>query len=200
MTRPRFHKPRFSKPTVSTALAVLIAGGAVAFALLQSQAKLTGNSIQTQTAGLVISQNGTNYGPSAAGYNFSGIIPGAQLSQTEHIVLKNTGTSPLALRLGIASTPANPSGTDLSKVQVVLTPYSTTTYMPGTPQSFSLQSLIDAEADGGTSVVYPASLPTGSTEEFNIQMGMDAGAMNGSSATLSNIDLAFTGTAVSSTD
>ena len=67
--------------------------------------------------------------------------------------------------------------------------------MPGTPQSFPLQSLIDADAAGGLAVDYPSSLAPGSKEEFNIQVSMDADAVSGSSAALSNIDLEFTGAA-----
>lgn len=182
------------RPSLITMLAMLLLTGGVAFALLQSQATLTGNSIQTQTAGLVISQNDTNYGPTTAGYDFSGIIPGSQASQTEHFMLKNTGSSSLALKLGVADVPDNPSGADLSKVHVILTPYSTDTFLPGTPQDFTLQSLIDA-GDAGSAVDYPDSLSAGAKEEFNVQMSMDADAVDGSGASLSNLDLALTGTA-----
>jgi len=95
--------------------------------------------------------------------------------------------------MSLASTPANPGNVDLNKVSVILTPYSTTTFMPGTPQTFTLQSLLDA--NGGTPISYPASLLAGSKEEFNIQIAMDGDAASGSSVNLSNIDLAFTGSA-----
>lgn len=194
MVRLKFKKPRLPKPSVAGLLAVMIMAGGVAFALLQSQAKLTGNTIQTQSAGLVISQNDTNYSTSAAGYGFSGIIPGSQPSQTEHFLLKNTGSAALALKVGVTTPPTNPSGVDLDKVHVILTPYNTTTFMPGTPQSFSLQSLIDSGADG-LAVDYPSPLAAGTKEEFNLQIGMDADAVSGSSASLAGVDLTFTGAA-----
>jgi hypothetical protein len=186
------------KKSIGVAALMLLVGG-VAFALLQSQATLRGNSISTESANLLISQNDSNYGPSTSGYAFTGIIPGTQASQTEHFLLKNTGTAPLALTMSLASAPTSADGVDLSKVHVILTPYSTTTYMPGTPQSFSLQSLLDAGADG-VAVDYPNPLAAGTKEEFNLQIDMDNDAYSGSaSVSLSNLDLSFIGTAAAST-
>lgn len=185
------------KPFIGLAAAMLLLGG-VAFALLQSQANLTGNSISTGSAHLLISQNDTNYGPSTSGYAFAGIIPGSQASQTEHFLLKNTGSAPLSLKMNLNSAPTNPDGVDLSKVHIILTPYSTVTYMPGTPQDFTLQSLLDA-GPAGIAVDYPDPLPSSTKEEFNIQMSMDDDAVNGtSSASLSSVDLGFIGDAVGS--
>jgi archaellum component FlaG (FlaF/FlaG flagellin family) len=197
MIRRNFKKLKAWKPSISTVIAVIIIAGGMAFAFLQSQAKLTGNSIETGTAGLYISQNDTNYSTSTSGYDFAGVIPGSQASQTQHFFLKNTGNAALSLKISDASTPANPNNVDLSKVNVILTPYSTTTFMPGTPQSFSLQSLVDANTSGGLNIDYPASLSPGTKEEFNIQVAMNADAVNGPGAALSNIDLAFTGVATS---
>lgn len=188
--RPR----RPGKPSLGAMLAVLAVSGGVAFAILQSQANLTGNSVNTGTAGLVISPNDTNYSNTYAGFNFSGIIPGAQASQTEHFLLKNSGTTPLAIRFGVTGTPTNPSGIDLSKVHVLLAPYSTDTYMPLTPFDFTLQSLIDA-GDAGVAVEYPAALSVGMKEEYNVQVAMDADAVDGNHASLSDIDFSFTGVA-----
>lgn len=193
MFRRRFKNIKAFRPSIGVAAALVIVAGGVAFALLQSQAKLTGNSIHTASAGLAISQNDTNYGPNTTGYDFSGIIPGSQASQTEHFLLKNTGSAPLKLKVSATSVPSNPSNIDLGKVSVILTPYSTTTFMPGTPQSFSLRSLIDADATGGLAIDYPSSLAPGTKEEFNIQVSMDVDAASGSSAALSGLDLGFTG-------
>lgn len=194
MIRQKITNLKSWRPSAGTLVAVLIVAGGVTFALLQSQAKLTGNSISTQTTGLLISQNDSNYGPTTTGYSFANVIPGSQPSQTEHFMLKNTGTSPLALNVGVTSSPANPSNVDLSKVHIILTPYSTTTFMPGTPLNYTLQSLVDA-AGNGVPVDYPSPLAVGTKEEFNIQVAMDADAASGSSASLSNIDLGFTGVA-----
>jgi hypothetical protein len=186
---------RYKKAGIMIAT-VLMAGGA-AFAIMQSQAKLTGNSIQTGSTGLLISPNDTNYAQAASGFNFTGLIPGAQASQTEHFLLKNTGNTALALKVAAANMPTNPANVDLSKVKVILTPYSLVTFMPSTPQSFPLQSLIDANATGGAPITYPEKLAIGTKEEFNIQIAMDADAVNGSSATLANLDFIFTGAATS---
>lgn len=178
----------------AAAMLALVAGG-VAFALLQTQASLTGNSISTESANMLISQNDSNYGHTSAGYSFAGIIPGTQDSQTEHFFLKNAGSAPLALKLSLTSAPTNAAGVDLSKVHVMLIPYSTTTYMPGTPQDISLQSLVDASA-GGVAVDYPNPLAANSKEEFNVKVSVDDGAVGNDGASLSNIDLGFIGTAV----
>jgi hypothetical protein len=187
-------KLRLRRPSLLTALAIVLTTGGVAFALLQSRTTLTGNSIQTATTGLLISRNDTNYSNTAAGYAFTGIIPGSRASQTEHFMLKNTGSSPLALKLGVAAAPDNPAGVDLAKVHVILTPYSLDTYMPGTPQDFTLQSLIDSGEDG-LPIDYPSPLAVGTKEEFNVQVDMDADAVDGSGASLSQLDLALTGAA-----
>lgn len=155
---------------------LLIAGG-VAFALLQSQAKLNGNSIETDSASLVISPNDITYSNAATGYKFAHIIPGVQASQTEHIFLRNMSVAPLALKVGVPTAPDNPDGVDLSKVKVILSPYDMSSHTPQTPQSFSLQSLISP--DGSGAVNYPGGLSPGAIEEFDIQIAMDADAVNG---------------------
>lgn len=190
----RFNILRSRRKQAGVVIAGVLLAGGVAFAFLQSQAQLTGNSISTASTGLAISDTDSNYGSADHGFAFGGIIPGVQASQTEHFLLKNTGSTPLALRLAAANPSANPSHIDLSKVQVVLTPYNLTTYMPGTPQTFSLQSLIDA-GSSGAALTYPDKLAAGTKEEFNIQVSMDADAVSGSSAALSGIDLTFTGAA-----
>lgn len=194
MEQPKFVNLKFRKRLgFGGLLAVLLVGG-VAFALLQSRVTMTGNSISTSSTGLLISQNDTNYSNTTTGYSFAGIVPGSKASQTEHFMLKNTGSSPLQLKMDVSTPPTNISGVDLSKVQVVLIPYSTTTFMPGTPQSFPLQTLLDA-GPSGLAVNYPSPLAIGTKEEFNIQMSMDADAVSSSSAVISNLDLGFTGVA-----
>lgn len=197
MVSQKFAKLKSKKRSAGVIAAVMVVTCGMAFALLQSQDKLTGNSIETESANMVVSQNDSNYGQTTSGYHFTGIIPGTQASQTEHFFLKNVGTAPLALKLSSASTPANPSSVDLSKVKIILTPFDTTTFMPGTPQSFSFQSLVDA-GSVGVSINYPAALAANSKEEFNIQVAIDDGAVGSAGASLSNIDLAFTGTAIPS--
>lgn len=195
MKRPRIINLRLRKRVGIPAVLTVLAAAGVAYALLQTQANLTGNSISTESAYLVISQNDTNYSQTTSGYDFTGIIPGVQASQTEHFLLKNAGSAALALKMGLISTPSNPAGIDLGKVHVILTPFSTETYLPGTPQDFTMQSLLDAGA-AGVAIDYPDPLAADSKEEFNIQMDIDDGAVGAGGTTLSNIDLGFTGTAV----
>jgi len=194
MIRQTFINLKAWKPSVSTALAVLIVAGAVAFALLQNHADLTGNSISTESASLAISQNDSNYSQTAAGYAFTGVIPGLQVSQTEHFFLKNTGSASLTLNIDLAATPTNPSGDDLSKVHILLTPYDPSTGLPAATQDFTLQALLNAGPDG-VPLNYPVSLAAGLKEKFDIQMNMDDGVVSGTDASLSNIDLGFTGLA-----
>lgn len=192
MVRQKIQK--WKKLWIATGVVVLSAGG-LAFALLQSHADLTGNSIQTDSAGLLISKDTNIYSISANGYAFTHVIPGYQASQAEPIFLENTGSAPLALRLKAANPPTNADNMDLSKVKVVLTPRAAGTNAPGTPQSFPLQSLIDSPE--GMPIDSPAALAPSDHQRFDIQMSMDADAVNGSSAALSNLDLTFNGVASS---
>ncbi len=196
MVRQKLIKLTSRKFFAAVAAALLIATGGVVFALLQSQAKLAGNTIETGTAGLLISTNGTGYMPSYSGYDFAGIVAGSQDSKAQHIFLENSGNTSLALKIAAPAAPSNPEGVDLSKVYIILTPYDATTSVAGTPQSFSLQSLIDADATGGATIDHSAKLAPGSKGEFDIQVGMAADAVNGPSAKLSNLDLVFTGVSV----
>lgn len=188
---------KLKKPSAGLLAALLIAGGGMAFALLQTQNTMTGNTISSESANMLISQNDANYSMTTAGYNFTGVIPGEQPSQTEHFMLKNTGTAPLALKMSLTSTPTNSGGVDLSKVHILLIPFDTVTYMPhtSTPQDFTVQSLVDA-GPGGLAVEYPSPLAASTKEEFNVKVAMDDGAVGNNGATIGNIDLGFTGTAV----
>jgi len=169
-------------------LSLLITG--IAYAALQSQAKLTSNTIATATANLLLSTDGTTYSSSLSGFNFDSIVPGgAAVPQSGYSLwLKNGGGTALALKLSVSGTPSNPANADLNKVNVILTPISS-----GTPQSFTLQSLITSNPTGGTVITVPAQLFPGNTAIFTIKASMDSDAITGSGASLSNIDFAFTG-------
>ncbi len=195
MQRLKLKKPKSWKPSVSTVLALLIVAGGVTFALLQSQVDLTSNSVQTDSAGLLISSDDLHYTSSANGFDFVHIIPGSKPSQTQRFTLQNTGSAPLALRLKTANSPANPNNIDLNKVKIIITSYDTQTSRPGTPQSFTLGSLIDG--GDGVPLSYPTALQQNTKENFDIQVAMDADAVSGSGAMLSNLDLIFAGVAVS---
>jgi len=174
-----------------TALVIMATG--VAYAALQSQQiKLTGNTIQTASANLLLSTDGTTYASTLTGYSFSGLVPGgpAVPAGGQKIYIKNTGNAPLSLRMFVGSTPINPDSVDLSKVSVIITPIS-----GGTAQTATLQSLISSQATGGITLNTPASLASGSSTGYNLSISMTADAINGASASISGIDFIFTGVA-----
>lgn len=176
-------------------IVVIAAVSGVTFAALQSQqAKLTGNTIETATANLQLSTDGSTFGASQTGFDFNNLVPGGQPVPQfgQNIYLKNSGGTPLQLKLAITTTPSNPSNVDLSKVNLLLTLRDNPT-----PQIFSLQSLITASASGGAIITAPATLAAGSTAQYSLQIAMAGDAFSGSSASLGNIDLAFSGLAQS---
>lgn len=175
-------------------LSIIAVSGGVSYAALYSQqAKLTGNTIQTATANLQLSNDGTHYSDTLVGYTFNGIVPGgpAVPSDGNVVCVKNTGDSPLALKFAITSTPLNPEAVDLLKVHVIVTPTA-----GGSPQNFTLQSLITTEKNGGLALTSATKLLAGESATYRIQISMDLDALNGPSASISNLDFSFSGTAV----
>jgi hypothetical protein len=178
---------------VSVVAATVIIVSGVTFAALQSQQiKLTGNTIQTATANLQISLDGSSYGTSQAGFNFTNLVPGgAAVPQYGHgFYLKNAGGTPLLLKFAVSSTPSNPDSVDLSKVSVILTVGN------DPPQSFNLQSLVAANSTGGLALTLTPQLFAPNAASFvTIQASMATDAISGQSAALGNIDFGFTGIA-----
>jgi hypothetical protein len=175
-------------------IAALVVVSGVTFAVLQSQQiKLAGNTIQTATANLLLSSDGTNYSSSQSGYNFSNLVPGgsAMPASGYPIYLKNSGGTPVALKFAVSSTPSNPDNVDLSKVNVIIMPVN-----GGATQVFTLQALIAANTTGGLSINTPAQFLASDTMKYTIQVSLASDANIGSSASLGNIDFAFTGVAV----
>jgi len=172
--------------------AVLISVGGISYAALQSQpAKLTGNTIETATASLQLSTDGTNFSSSLPGFDFNNIVPGGS-PQSSSFTFRNNGSIPVALHVAVSSTPINPNDVDLSKVNVTLTP-------AGNPaQTFNLAALMAANNNGGLLLTNPTQLFVGNRLLMTIQVSMAADALTGPSATIGNIDFAFTGTAVTS--
>ncbi|MEK7059947.1 MAG: hypothetical protein AAB971_04300 [Patescibacteria group bacterium] len=175
--------------------AVLMIVSGVTFAALQTQQNvLTGNTIQTATANLQLSTDGTTYSDSHVGFDFNNLVPGgAALPVAGHsFYLKNAGGTPLALKFAINSSPSNPGGVDLSKVNVLLS-----TVGSGTgAQVFSVQSLVASASSGGLAI-RGTNLPSGVTQQYKLQVQMAVDAVSGSSASLGNIDFAFSGIAQS---
>lgn len=189
----KFKKLRGLKRSALAATLLVIFGSGVTYAVLQSlQNTLTGNTISTATANLQLSKDGTNFGNSSIGFDFNNIVPGGDpVPITGYpFYLRNAGGTPLALKIAVTSAPSNPDNVDLSKVNVILT-----TVASGTPaQSFTLQSLI-ASANSGGLAILGNNLGIGINQQYKLQVSMDSNAVTGSSASLSNIDFAFTGIA-----
>jgi hypothetical protein len=172
-------------------IVMMIVSG-VTFAALQSQqAVLSGNTIESATADLKISTDGTNYSTTQTGFDFAAVVPGgpAVPAAGYSFYLKNSGTTNSQVKVGVSTTPTNLSSIDLSKVSVVIT------RVPGgTAQTLTLASLISAYASGGTALT--DSLSANSFSQYKIQVSMAADAFTGSGASLGNISFVFTGTAL----
>lgn len=175
------------------AISVLSAVGIITttatFAALQSTGNaLTGNSIETATANLLLSNDGTTYASSVPGFDFSGIIPGPTPQGNHTITLKNVGTTNVSLLLGVPTQPTLDGITDLSHVSVVVTQLGTggVTY---TPQTIKLSDLLAGNVAIGKIILFK-----GSTMSFSLQVMIDSGAVPaGAAASISNLDLVFTG-------
>ncbi|HSX36750.1 MAG TPA: hypothetical protein VLG13_01345 [Patescibacteria group bacterium] len=192
MKRYQNTKPLMRAIAVMAIVGIIVTG--VTFAALQSQqAVLTGNTIETATADLRVSADGTTYTNTLAGFDFANIVPGgaAVPAAGYNFYLKNFGGTPLLLKLGVGSTVANASNVDLSKVNVILAAVGS----GAQPQTFTLAALIAANTTGGVSLTTPNPLMQGTQQKFAIQVSIASDAFSGSSASLGNIDFAFSGAA-----
>lgn len=188
-TRTATYQPLLRAIMVISSVVILATG--VTFAALQSQqAVLAGNSIQTATADLKISTDGTTFTNSRTGFAYSQVIPGAAPTAlaTSTFYLRNSGTPTLNLAVAVSSTPLNTQNVDLSKVYLIVTREDT----PAT-QKFALSGLIAAYATGGLAITDP--LLGGRTAQYRMQVSMDTDAFSGQEADISGIDLVFKGTA-----
>jgi hypothetical protein len=189
MKKPKNPKPLARALGIVSAVVIVVSGVTFA-ALLSQQAVLTGNSIETASANLQVSTDGTNYATTHAGFDFNGLIPGGPAMPTagNPFYLRNIGSSPLALKFSVTTTPNNPNNVDLNLVAVNLITVG------NGAQVFSLQQLIDANSTGGVALTGGgSSLAGGAIQQYKLQVSMNANAVNGS-ASLSNIDFAFSGT------
>ncbi len=181
---------------VVVSVGVLVTG--VTYAALQSQqAVLTGNTIQTASANLLIgtaSPTSTAYSNSHSGFTFANVVPGgtAQPADGNTFYLKNSGTATLTLKLSVGTTPTNTSSIDLTKVSVQITRVDT-----GTTQTATLQSLIDGYPSSGFALT-DTLVPSSTGVQYKISVSMTADAFTGSSASIGSVDFVFSGTAASS--
>lgn len=179
-----------SSITTLFALAVITTGAT--FASLQSTSvALTGNQINT-SAGLAISTNGVNFPQTISGFNFTGVVPGGDPypANGNTFYIKNTGVANLAIKAAISTPPSNPSGVNLSKVYLIFTRVDN-----NTQTSLSVQSLVNSYAGGASTggLSLNDSIAAGTIAQYKLQVSMDTDAFNGSSASITGIDLWFIG-------
>lgn len=192
MRKHKNFRPLLRAAAVMSIVGIIVSG--VTFAALTSQqAVLAGNTIETATADLRVSQDGSTYTDSLTGFDFADVVPGGSAVPAAgyNFYLKNFGGTPLLLKLSVGSAVANPDNVDLAKVSVILTSVGSGSQ----PQSFTLASLISADATGGVSVASPSPLMSGAQQKFAVQVSMANDAFSGSSASLGNIDFSFSGLA-----
>jgi hypothetical protein len=180
--------------TIGILSAVGIITTAVTFAALQSNGNaLTGNTIQTATASLLISTQGTagSFSASVPGFNFTGLVPGGSpqpVANNYTVYLQNTGTANLKLLLNVPTLPVVTGTVDLSKVMVLLAQPSGIG-LPQPVQAIPLSSLI-----AGTVSVNNANVNMGGTIAYHVQVSMDSDAVTGNGVSISGLDLSFSGT------
>ena len=172
--------------------AILVVGAAaglvvgVTFAALNSQATLTGNTISA-TAGLLLSTDeGTTFGGSVPGLNFSGVVLGDNSGVTKTFKLKNAASSSMTLSLHVPTAPTFTGGTvDQNKVHVALACTTPTLTMAST----TLTTLVSTEAN------ITGTLAAGNIADCSVTVTFDSDAViGGTSVTSSAFDLRFTGT------
>lgn len=155
--------------------------------LFVDTATLTGSTVTTGTAGLLISNSqnasSTIFAESRPGFSFS-LVPGQ--SDDKFFLLKNSSASPLALDI-IASASLPEGAPDLSKsILIELTPVTDDGIQAGSPVKMVLNDLTT------NPIALNASISQGDTQRFRIRAFlMPAYAGQGDNL---SFDMVFTGT------
>ena len=169
----------------------VITTGATFAALQSPSVSLNGNIINSATADLRISTNGTTFTvPSVTGFTFDGVTPGgtAVPAGGDSFYLKNVGSANLAIKLWVNSNPSNASNVDLTKVHLIFTRVDT----GGSEVSLTLKSLIDSFATGRTAL--GDTITAGSTASYSLKVSMDSDAISGTGgSSITGINISFTG-------
>lgn len=172
---------------------VAIITSLVTFAAIQSTGNaLKGNTIETATAALQISRDGTTFSDSMPGYDFNGIVPGgaAEPDAPGYLaVLKDTGSTNLNLSLSVPTPPVAAGITDLSTVSIIITPVANNGIAYAS-QTIKLSDLVA----GKVAITPHVQIASGGTANFRLQVAMDANAVNGSGGSITGLDLSFSGT------
>ena len=144
-----------------------------------------------------INKDGSSLTTSITGFDFNGITPGgpAAPSAGNSFYLKNMGSANLAIKASISTTPTvitiQPSGAtvDLTKVFFEFTRVDT-----GNTTTISLKSLMDANTSGG--VALSDTLNGSGAAQYLLRVSIAADAFTAESASISGINLVFTGSAI----
>lgn len=171
------------KRAVIIMIILICLAACAAFAMLQGRGVLTGNSISTASANLLLSTDGVNYSQAVPGFSFENIVPGGWPAPAGgySVYLKNTGSTDLDLKLSLDDTPSNPGSADLNKINVALTDADGGI----APRGFILQSLL------GSGQPVEGDLAPGATRHYKLQALAADDAEPG--ITVGNINLAFIG-------
>jgi hypothetical protein len=106
------------------------------------------------------------------------------------VYLKNVGTASVKLALTIPTPPSVTGNVDLSKVTLQLTPIVNL----GAP-SLPMQQILLSDLVAGQVNIDNSTLAVNSAESFHVQVQMSTDAVTGNSATISNLNLSFSGIA-----
>lgn len=174
---------------IFSAVAIVVTG--VTAAALQSQATLTDNTISSATATLEVDNidNGLGFSSTDTGFSFTGLVPGADYGAAQHFSLKNTGTADL--KVTVYATLATATGTiDKTKVHVRFTNNDTADVAVYTMAN--LEAIFN-DVPGVSGAGFLDIAAGGEENDFDVQVKLDADAIIGSSASLGDFNLVFTG-------
>lgn len=182
-----------NKAIVARAVGVIgattILATGVTWAALSSTATLSGNTINSATAGLLVQTNG-EFGQTATGFAFNDVVPGAGYGDAKLFNLRNSGSADLDVSV-YATSGATSAPIDKSKVYFKFV----NTTDENQVKEYTLQELQDmynkVPGEFGDD-----NLAVNETDEFSVAVKMDNDAVNGSSASVGSFNLVFTGNAV----
>jgi hypothetical protein len=163
------------------AISVLVVG--VTYAALTSTATLTNNTLASETAELFVSKTPTPTSGTDTGFAMTDIVPGGPASGPHTFYLKNNGGVDLGVT--VYATPSAVTGTlDNTKVHFCFTKTS----------GPSTTCFTRAEMLANFNTLPGGALDDGDTQQYDLNVTMDADAVTGGSASVAAFDLVFTGT------
>ena len=154
-------------------------------ALFSSAANLTGNSIATGTAALLVSNSqagsSTTFAESRPGFSVN-LNPGE--SDVHYFILKNTGSSGVPMDIGVSASVATPTAPIAPLIALEFTPVDSAGLAQGTPVHTSLDEMVNPIRLTGT-------VAANSTQRYMVKVTLDQSYTNQSETV--GYDLAFTG-------